>query len=204
MCKRSIFYIAIAGGAIVGAGLGTARAAESAAAAPVAAAERPAAERVPGVVARGALPAPALIDAIAAWLAQEFGLPGQAVHPAVRFEPAHRIKAFHHLGVLSDDPQLRAALADQRDVVAGYDPSTRTILLPAGWSPATPAQLSVLVHEMVHHLQHAARLRYACVQASEELAYAAQDRWLQRFGRSLASDFEIDGFTLLAATQCPY
>jgi hypothetical protein len=55
---------------------------------------------------------------------------------------------------------------------------------------------------MVHHLQARAGLKYACAEASEEPAYAAQERWLARFGRSLQSDFDIDAFTLLASVQC--
>jgi len=39
--------------------------------------------------------------------------------------------------------------------------------LREGWSGATAAEISVLVHEMVHHLQHEARLGYACPAASD-------------------------------------
>ena len=86
--------------------------------------------------------------------------------------------------------------------VATYDPLTRTIYLPEGWTGTTPAELSVLVHEMVHDLQNVARTRFPCVEASEELAYAAQERWLGLFGRTLMKDFEIDPFTLLVSTRC--
>ena len=54
--------------------------------------------------------------------------------------------------------------------MAAYDPLTQTIFLPERWTGNTPAEISVLVHEMVHHLQNVARLKYECVQASEELA----------------------------------
>jgi len=47
-------------------------------------------------------------------------------------------------------------------------------------------------------------MRYECGQASEELAYAAQDAWLRMFGRDLAGDFEIDPFTLLVSLRCIY
>jgi hypothetical protein len=57
---------------------------------------------------------------------------------------------------------------------------------------------------MVHHLQYAARIKYECMQASEELAYAAQDKWLGLFGRDLSTDFGLDGFTLLVAVRCIY
>ena len=43
--------------------------------------------------------------------------------------------------------------AASREVVAEYDNSTKTIFLSDTWKGETAAELSVLVHEMVHHLQ---------------------------------------------------
>lgn len=90
------------------------------------------------------------------------------------------------------------------DIVAVYGDLERTIYLPEGWTGETPAELSILVHELVHHIQHVGGLTYACHAAQEKVAYAAQDRWLQLFGRDLASDFGIDPFTLLVNTICIY
>ena len=69
---------------------------------------------------------------------------------------------------------------------------------------AETAEVSVLVHEVVHHLQTSAKLTYECPAARERLAYAAQEKWLGLFGRSLESDFEIDAFTLKVSTMCGY
>ena len=69
-------------------------------------------------------------------------------------------------------------------------------------SDDTPAELSVLVHEVVHHFQNVLRLKYECPQEREKLAYIAQDRWLALFGHSLESDFHMDAFSLLVKTQC--
>jgi len=88
------------------------------------------------------------------------------------------------------------------EIVAVYEDATQTIFLPEGWAGASPAEMSVLVHEMVHHLQGNAKLGYACPQEREKLAYAAQQRWLGLFGRTLSSEFEIDPFTLLVRTGC--
>ena len=60
------------------------------------------------------------------------------------------------------------------------------------------------MHEAVHHLQNTAGLTYACPQEREALAYQAQEKWLGLFGRSLASEFQIDGLTLLVNTKCLY
>ena len=154
---------------------------------------------------RGTHPPQALLQAIVTWLSINFDLPRNHFLPSIKLEPAAKIATFHHTGLLSDNPQDMAAVPPgQREVVAAYDPLTETILLPERWTGSTPAELSILVHEMVHHLQYAGGLKYECAQASEELAYAAQDKWLRLFGRDLATDFEIDGFTLLVSTRCIY
>jgi hypothetical protein len=146
---------------------------------------------------------PAVLAAITTWLADNFDLPA-ANRPRVELVPPARIAAFRYRGFAqpqtSGDEQ---AMHDAGREIAGvYDDATRTIYLPEGWSGATPAELSVLVHEMVHHLQNGAQLKYECPQAREQLAYAAQERWLSRHDRSLASEFEIDPFTLLVRTRC--
>jgi hypothetical protein len=147
---------------------------------------------------------PALLAAIAAWLSANFDLP-ETDRPRVEFVPPARIAAFRYRGFA----QPPAASRDERpthdagrETVAVYDDATRTIYLAEGWSGATPAELSVLVHEMVHHLQNHAQLKYECPQEREKLAYAAQERWLGLFDRTLAGEFEIDPFALLVRTKC--
>jgi uncharacterized protein DUF6647 len=99
------------------------------------------------------------------------------------------------------EPNNRASSA-QHDTIAIYHDATRTIYLPEGWTGGTPAELSVLVHEVIHHFQNVLRLKYECPQEREKLAYIAQDRWLAQFGHSLEGDFHIDAFSLLVKTQC--
>jgi hypothetical protein len=73
---------------------------------------------------------------------------------------------------------------------------------PGGLDREHGSGVSILVHEMVHHIQHLAGLKYECPQEREKLAYLAQDRWRNLFGHSLAQDFDLDGFSLLVKTQC--
>ena len=93
-------------------------------------------------------------------------------------------------------------IGKQRTVASLYNNMTKTIYLTPQWTGRTPAELSVLVHEMVHHLQNVSGKRYACPQEREKLAYQAQEKWLSMFGRSLSSEFELDRFSLLLATVC--
>ena len=78
------------------------------------------------------------------------------------------------------------------------------MFLPNGWTGATAAEQSILVHEVVHHRQNVAQLRFDCPMAREKMAYLAQDQWLERFGSSLEKEFEIDKFTLLISSACFY
>jgi hypothetical protein len=55
---------------------------------------------------------------------------------------------------------------------------------------------------MVHHMQNLGNLKYACPEVREKLAFAAQEQWLELFDRTLASEFDLDPFTLLVRTSC--
>ena len=81
-------------------------------------------------------------------------------------------------------PQSSAYLPTN-DIVAVYIDGAEIIYLIEGWTGQTPADQSVLVHEMVHHFQYKLGLKHECPQDREKLAYAAQDRWLHLFGHSL-------------------
>jgi hypothetical protein len=95
-----------------------------------------------------------------------------------------------------------ASVGKMRGIVAVYNDHMKTIYLPNGWSGRTAAELSVLVHEMVHHLQNEGRTRFECPAEREKLAYEAQNKWLGLFGRSIEQEFEINGLAILISTSC--
>jgi hypothetical protein len=103
--------------------------------------------------------------------------------------------------VLVSAPETNGPLEGGRNIVALYDDARKVIYLPQGWT-ATPAALSVLVHEMVHHIQNEAGMKFACPAEREKDAYAAQAKWLALFGLSLEQEFEIDALSLLVRTNC--
>jgi len=153
------------------------------------------------------VPGEPLLIAIETWLSIEFDLPVLRDHPGIAFVPPAEIEALRYRGRFPNAGSERALTGHptvNSDTVAVYSDSARTIYLAEGWTGNTPAELSVLVHEMVHHLQNLAGLKYECPQAREKLAYTAQERWLGLFGHDLAQDFELDGFSLLAKTKCFY
>ena len=148
------------------------------------------------------------ITAMETWVSNQFDLPTMHEHPRIEFAPPAKIASLRFTDLLSDpgaqvEPNNRAPSA-QHDTIAIYDDATRTIYLLEGWSGSTPAELSVLVHEMVHHFQNLLGLKHECPQEREKLAYIAQDRWLGLFGHSLADDFALDPFSLFVKTTCFY
>jgi hypothetical protein len=150
----------------------------------------------------------ALLIAIVVWLSANYDLPAIFDLPRIERAPSTEMAALRNRG-LPASHRGGSAIQDQessyekmRDVVAVYNDRTRTIYLSDKWSGRTPSELSILVHEMVHHLQNATGIKYECPAEREKLAYEAQDKWLSQFGRNLESEFQINGLALLISTSC--
>jgi hypothetical protein len=150
-----------------------------------------------------------LLTVIVTWLSVNFGLPAVYEHPQVEFAPAARMLEVRLSRVPSGGASRLASPSEAsgqaefgHDIEAIYDDLSRTVYLPQAWTGAAPAEVSVLVHEVVHHLQNVAGLTYDCAEAREKPAYAAQGRWLELFGMSLAEEFQLDPMTVLVRTNC--
>jgi hypothetical protein len=151
---------------------------------------------VAGEVARpeaATVPLEVLGSAVAAWVAGEMGLPLPDPLPGIAFLDAEGMST-RYGGEAGTPPAF--------EVVALYDDLDRTIFLPEGWTGETPAELSVLVHEMAHHLQNLSGRVYECMAAREAEAFGLQDRWLALYGRDITAEFELDRLTLLVLTRC--
>jgi hypothetical protein len=153
----------------------------------------------------------ALLTALVMWISGHFGLAPNYEHPDIKFLPAAEITALRYRAFTpSQQREVASALHEsggqpsRREAVAVYDDATKTIFLPDTWKGDNPADISVLIHELVHHLQNMARLRYECAGAREQVAYAAQEKWLNLVQRDLLSEFQIDRFTLKVSTACGY
>jgi Domain of unknown function (DUF6647) len=147
----------------------------------------------------GSARAEGLMNSIVNWLVATFDLPVIWEVPRIEFIQPALMAQLRYRGSASNQGM---ALDVGRDIVAVYDDAKRTIYLPEGWTGVTPAEQSLLVHEMVHHLQNLGNLKYECPEAREKLAFAAQQQWLELFDRTLAGEFELDPFTLLVRTSC--
>ena len=149
----------------------------------------------------------ALLTAIVIWLSSNYALPDQFNPPRIERVPSIEMAGLRYKSLLATRQRELSAIQEasvekMRDIVGVYNDQTKTIFLSDKWTGSTPAELSVLVHEMVHHLQNEAGIKYECPAELERLAYVSQDKCLGLFGRSLQSEFEINGLALLVSTSC--
>ena len=107
----------------------------------------------------------ALVTTIMVWLAANFDLPNSVPHPQIRLVSQDTLIEVR-MSVLETEEEkekLRATIDRQGHViVALYDDVGETIYLRQDWSANSPADVSVLVHELVHHLQNVGGLTYPC------------------------------------------
>jgi hypothetical protein len=141
----------------------------------------------------------AFLDALVVWLSKNFDLPARFEHPRIKFVPAQAIVAMRYAAFLNDPTKVAPV---QSDVVSVYHAEMLTIYLRDDWQGVTPAEVSVLVHEMVHHLQTLARLKFGCPQEREQIAFRAQQRWLSAFDTDLEREFDLDAMWLLVSSNC--
>ena len=132
--------------------------------------------------------------AIAKWVSANAGLPMMTNLPGVELVSTAELTRLREKGLTT----FHAGVATG----AVYDDATRTIYLPENWSDKSPTDQSVLVHEMVHHMQNEAGFKYACDDARAEPAYVAQDKWLRTYGLTLKQEFQVDMLALEAMATC--
>ena len=144
------------------------------------------------------MPLPALLELIAAWVAADLGVPIPAMMPGVAFADQ---RTMERLRLMSETEPVEEGNREA-DLVAFYETRGKTIYLPLGWQGRSYAELSVLVHEMVHHFQVLAEERFACPSGREKLPYEVQRRWLEAHGESLEETLGIDPLYLIVATNC--
>ena len=151
-----------------------------------------------------------LLAEIVTWLSTHFELPAIHDYPTVKFVPAAKLASLRYNG------SLTGSLARQQCPRPAAQSLSRSMSLPSTtirqkrYTLLTPGPVqntteqSVLVHEMVHHLQNLGEMKYECPAAREKPAYIAQDEWLRRYGRDLEQEFEIDNFTVAVKSSCSF
>jgi hypothetical protein len=101
------------------------------------------------------------------WIVQQTGWPAANVPPI-------KITSFTHLrelsGLSSEPESIRPA--------AFYSKDEHVIYLADSWKKDDLVDQSILVHELVHHLQIEDQIQFACWGRYEAQAYELQIQWL--------------------------
>lgn len=123
-------------------------------------------------------------------------LPAPASLPSVEHLPQAELEAM-----------LYVADAGQKEVrariVALYHKDKRTIYLLEEWSSESLPDESILLHELVHHLQNESGRQYPCAASREREAYDLQIRFLRDSGDpDPLRTIGINDLFLLAVTTC--
>jgi len=114
----------------------------------------------------------ALVDVLETWLDRQSDWPRRDEAPRVRLVSEWQAKARQGAAASFQHGRLRGL----------YDPDRSEILLVRPWDPGDASDVSVLLHELVHHRQQP--FHWYCPAAQELPAYRLQDRWLTERGLS--------------------
>ena len=89
--------------------------------------------------------------------------------------------------------------------LAIYNHKTKTIWLEENLKTTLPdiVYKSVIVHELVHHIQYASKGKYNCIGQREKEAYDIQDRWLKAQGHvGVMKALELNALYMATVYQC--
>jgi len=90
--------------------------------------------------------------------------------------------------------------------LALYLPNEKTILLYEDWNKYKKVDQSILLHELIHHMQHENNydkdMKFCGMPALEAQAYEMQNEWLKKYEMTLQKDLSISPSFLFVITQC--
>jgi hypothetical protein len=150
----------------------------------------PALAQPPGDCGPPPLPSQALMEDLLDWIEAETDYdtaPARAALPVISFCETGEVIAYD-----GDDMMVDAGLR------AAYDFSRAHIYLVLPWDAEDPYDASVLLHELVHHVQLTTRT-WDCIGAPEWEAYKLQERYLGQHG----IDPDFDWLHIYMMSRCP-
>jgi hypothetical protein len=134
-----------------------------------------------------------IITTLIGWIAANSNLVA-AEPPHITFVPKHEMRELYY-GAKKANEFFR--------VQAFYLPDKTTIVLPATWRASELRDRSVLLHELVHHLQKSNNIKAPCPAVWERQAYNLQFAWLREQGVEDPYEFiETNVLTVIMLTAC--
>jgi len=93
-----------------------------------------------------------------------------------------------------------------RSVVAVYNHDSKVIHLPEYFNPKILSHRSILLHELVHHMQYANgyNKKVECMELLESQAYDLQEKWLEENNAEMPDDLKIGPIMRSLVTRCSH
>lgn len=142
-----------------------------------------------------------LLTALMVWASAQTGLPVPDSFPTIRMtDRCEIVQMYSGNDASCDDDGPRA--------VAIYDPAIKTMYLPQEWQPDNLYHVSMLLHELVHHMQTEAGINFDTVTCPgkeiEQPAYDAQIAFLEGAGVDAMETMGINRLAYIFVTICPF
>ena len=105
------------------------------------------------------------------------------------------------------DQQVCIDYDDNSNILGLYNHNTKTIYLNKDFWIASTKDQSILLHELVHHMQYSKDFKHytmLCKGLIEKEAYDLQEKWLEERGLTLANTIEIGPLFRHVLTQCDF
>jgi hypothetical protein len=151
-----------------------------------------------------------LARTLLAWIAAKTGLAAPEP-PRIAFVPENQMRHLFDAAAGPDQQPQADVPANQgaggahrtSSVLAFYLHATATVYLPETWRTGGLRDQSILLHELVHHVERLNKVVAACPAALERQAYGLQATWLREQG--VAEPYELigtDEFTVALLSAC--
>lgn len=141
-----------------------------------------------------------LLLALMVWTSAQTGLPVPDELPEIAIEDRCEIERLFYGNAQLDCGESAVS------VQAIYDTRHSRMVLPESWTAESIYDVSMLVHELVHHLQASAGVTPATVACTgreiEKPAYDAQIAWLEAAGLDAYETMGINGLAYHLLTMC--
>ena len=134
-----------------------------------------------------------LIAVLLMWIGQSTMYNVDIPHPDVVMLPPQELNEQYAATMLNKTSHIE-------ELWAYYNTKTQTIYLRADFRQYDPWDKSILLHELLHHVQYHNRMKYKCINQMEEEAWPLQKKYLKDFHNI---NWDYDMLWYLMISTCP-
>ena len=134
-----------------------------------------------------------LITLLLMWIGQSTMYDVDIDHPNVIMMPPTELNEQYNKSTLAKTNHIE-------ELWAYYNTKNQTIYLRADFRQYDPWHKSILLHELLHHVQYHNKVLYQCINQMEEEAWPLQKKYLKEFHNI---DWHYDELWYLMISTCP-